>query len=173
MLVKKDRVKIQLSGVFDIEWFDAAGNVTSRERIHNAATLAGLTHLLSTEYAAGTPITQWFLGLISNTSFTEVSQDDTMSSHAGWTEATAYQDATRPQWTPLACAAGIITNSSQVVFVASSAMVLRGIFLTSSSTKGGTTGTLATTGLFGSTRTLAAGNGFRLTYTMVATGGNV
>lgn len=172
MLVKKDRVKVTLSGVWDVEWLDSEGRVTSKERVRNAHTLEGLTHILSTEYGGGTQVPEWFAGLISNTGYTTgVSQDDTMGSHPGWTEATGYS-GDRPSWSPLACAAGIIVNSSNITFVATSAMVLRGLFITSVATKGGTTGVLSTTALFGSTRSLSAGNGFRLTYTIVATGGN-
>lgn len=164
---------VQVSGQFRVECFDlATGRVVWREKFHNAATLGGMTANFQDFFMGGAQKTSWFLGLIDNDGYAGVDEDDTMSSHAGWAEATAYQSATRPQWAPLACAAGIITNSSQVVYTATGAMSLKGFFVASNSTKGGTTGTLWATALFNAVRTLSAQHGLRVTYTAVMTGGN-
>ena len=159
------------AGRMRVECFDpATGAVLWEETIRNMSTLEGMTCLFDVGFDGGTQEPAWHLGLISNSGFVEVAEDDTMASH-GWTEATAYS-GDRPQWTPLAIAAGIATNSSNVVYIFTGAAVLKGIFVVSVATKGGTTGVLWATALFGATRTLAAGNGLRVTYTVTASGGN-
>jgi hypothetical protein len=164
---------IKVTGRFDAEAFDpATGKVLWRERFYNAATLAGMTAMLQDFFNLGTQKPNWYAGLIDNVGFDEVSQDDTSASHPGWAEATGYASATRPAWSPLAIASGIATNSSQVTYTATSAMQLKGCFIASSSTKNSAVDVIWATALFSTVRTLAIGNGFRLTYTVVMTGGN-
>jgi len=68
---------------------------------------------------------------------------DVMNSHATWTELTAYDEATRPAWTPGTVSAGSVSNTaSKARFTASGAMTVLGLFMTSNNTKSGTTGTL-------------------------------
>jgi hypothetical protein len=164
---------VKVRGFWSVEAFDpATDKALWSERLKNAATTEGLTHLLSSTFAAGSQVAAWYMGLISSSGYTGVDDSDTMASHAGWAEATGYSSATRPQWTPLAVAAGIATNSSEVVLTATASLSVRGFFVTSVSTKGGTTGTLWSTALFSTARSLVAGNGLRLRYTVIATGGN-
>lgn len=162
---------IEYRGRLTVEALAADGSVLWREEVDNAATLEGLTDNLSVQFNAGAQKTQWFLGLISDSGYTGVSTADTMSSHAGWTEFTGYSAGARPQWSPLAAAAAIIANTAEVTYTLSAAGTLRGFFVSSNSTKGGATGTLWATALFATARTLAAGNGLRVTYTVKAVGG--
>ena len=82
----------------------------------------------------------WYVGLTSGTP--TLAAGDTMASHAGWTEVTAYSNGTRPAWTPGTISSGSVNNSgSLATFNMNSAYTTGGFFLTTNSTKGGTTGT--------------------------------
>ena len=89
-----------------------------------------------------------------------------MASHGGWTENQTYSQGTRPAWSGVAGAAGAATNSaSPSVFSANGGSTAGGVFLTSNSTKGGTTGTLYSAVVFtGGDRTLLSGDTLNVTY---------
>lgn len=145
--------------------------ILSVDRFHNGTTTAGRSHVLETEFNGGTPVTTWYTGLIDNAGFSALSAADTMSSHGGWTELEDYDEATRPEWTAGSAASGVITNASEVVFTASGSIAINGIFITSVNTKGGTTGTLFTTGSFASVRNLTVGQTVGVTYTLTLADG--
>lgn len=153
-------------GFFDVECYNPDGSLAWTERVENGATTVGLNHILATEFAGGTQATTWYLGLISHTGFSAVAAADTMASHGGWTEHQDYNEATRPAWTPGSVSGGSITSSSTTNFTNTTANnQVDGVFLVSESTKGGSSGTLWATGLFASTRTLAAGQVLKINYT--------
>jgi len=93
---------------------------------------------------------------------------DTISSHAGWTESTAYSNATRPQavfGTPTATSS---ISSSQATFNINATATIAGAFLVNNSTKGGTTGTLYSAGSFATSRSVISGDSLLVTYTASA-----
>ena len=152
-------------------WSEDHARMLWSERVNNDITMEVLTEILRDFFAGGTQKTQWYMGLIANSGFDGVDISDTMSSHAGWTEATDYAGTPRPPWTPLDVTSGIILNTSPIVFVATGTLAVRGLFLCSDSTKGGTAGKLWNRGLFSSVRTIAAGQSLTVTYTVRAAGG--
>jgi hypothetical protein len=93
-----------------------------------------------------------------------------MASHAGWTEVTAYSEATRPAatfGTSTTADPSVISNTASVaVFNITSTTVVGGAFLTSNNTKGGTTGTLFSASDFQSPgdRSVASGDVLNVTY---------
>lgn len=129
-----------------------------------AATI-GINEFLDSTLHGSSQNATWYVGLISNSGFTGLAAADTMSSHAGWTEATGYSESTRPEWTEGAAANGAITATAPAVFSFTSTQVIIGAFLVSNSTKGGTTGNLKTSTrwLFSSARTLNSGQKLALT----------
>ncbi len=62
-------------------------------------------------------------------------------------------------------------TGSVAVFTIDATCTIRGAFLTSDDTKGGTTGTMWATAAFASTQALVAGQTLTVTYTCTATGG--
>jgi len=91
----------------------------------------------------------WYVGLIDLASYTTgIAAGDTMASHAGWIECTAYDEETRPEWTEGAASNGVTTNGSVVTFTISATKTVKGFFLASSSTKGEAASTLLGTALF-------------------------
>ncbi len=134
-----------------------AGKVIWRGGYYNLVPTAGLNKLLDAAFVTGLATPTWYVGLVATGP--TYAAADTMSSHAGWTEDTNYSATTRQAYTPAAPAAGAITNTaSKASLTMSAGTTIAGGFLTDSSTKGGTTGTLFGEGSFtaGSQALLAA-----------------
>lgn len=108
----------------------------------NGIILASIDDLFDTYFSNGTPASAWYLGLIAASTFSALSASDTIASHSGWTELTDYDESTRPAWGPASSSNQIKANSSAVVFTAASDMSVKGFFVVSENTKGGSTGTL-------------------------------
>ena len=152
-------------GLWKAECRDKNGNLKWVEMWENLIVNEGLNYLLDAGLSGGTQITSWFLGLI-NASPT-IAAGDTMSSHSGWTENTAYDEATREAWTDGGVSGQSVSNSgSPAVFTGSTdGQTLGGAFLTSNSTKGGTSGTLYAVGEFSTTKNLDDGDTLTVTAT--------
>ena len=134
----------------------------------NGVTNEGLNSILDTMFHGAGQISDWFIGLIDNTNFTAVDPSDTMSSHAGWQELDNYSDATRIGWNEDAASGGTITNSVAVTFTISADGTIKGLFLSSDSTKSGTVGQLWATAVFPSAVQVLNGDALKVTYTVTA-----
>lgn len=161
---------VQLSGMFTARCFNPDGSLAWEQRFKNGATLEGLTHILATQFHGGAQITTWRLAPINNAGFVGLDRSDTMAAHAGWTEWTSYDEAARQDWVEGDPAGGIIATQTVATFTISAAGTLRGAFLTSSSTKGGTSGVLWATGEFDETMAVVVGQSVQFGYTCVAAG---
>jgi len=75
---------------------------------HNLCTLEGRNHILDAVFAAGTQITAWYVAPFED-DHTPASGDT--YAVPGFTECTAYDEATRVQWQQGVAAAGVITNT--------------------------------------------------------------
>lgn len=142
------------------------GQVIGQYTARNAITDVGMNSLLGIMFHADTQITTWYIALVDNSGFSAFANADTMASHAGWTESTAYSDSTRISWGPGASSSRSITNSTPATFNINGTATIHGIFVTSNSTKGGTTGTLWSTAAFGSNVTVNNGDQLKVTYTV-------
>lgn len=142
------------------------GRVVGEYALPNGIVDVGLNHILETQFNGGTQVTVWYIGLIDNAGFTALANADTMASHAGWAESSAYDEATRPEWTAGAASGRAITNSTTVDFTVNATATIKGLFITSNNTKGGTTGTLWSTAAFGTTVAVNDGDTLKVTYTV-------
>ena len=158
--------KIGLKGRFHIQHFDSEGRLKGVYRVPNGIVDEGLNHILETQFNGGTPVTSWYIGLVNNAGFSAFANADVMNSHAGWVEATVYDEATRPEWTAGTAASRSITNASTVDFSINATVTLHGIFITSNSTKSGTTGVLWSTAAFASNVSANNGDTLKVTYTV-------
>lgn len=122
--------------------------IIGTDQIENIVVNVGLDHALDVTLSAATQITSWLLGLTDGTP--TVAAGDTMASHAGWVEVTAYDEGTRPAWTDGGVSGQSVSNSaSQARFtISTNGTTVGGAFLTSNNVKGGTTGTLYAAGAF-------------------------
>lgn len=136
----------------------------------NGIVNGALNDIESVYLGAGTQKTTWYLGLVDNAAFSAFAAADTIASHSGWAESSAYSESVRQTWTPGAAASGIITNPTAANFTANATVTIKGGFLVSNSTKGGTTGQLWATGAFASNQALVNAQVLSVKYTLTATG---
>jgi hypothetical protein len=156
-------------GQYTIECYDSEGNLKWREVSKNAVVNGALNSILDVYLRNQTQIASWYLGLIDNASYSALAAGDTMSSHSGWIESSAYSQSTRPQWSPGAASGQSISNGTSVDFSVNATATIKGVFLASDNTKGGTTGTLFSTALFsGGNQAVANGDTLKVTYSVTA-----
>ena len=163
--------KVKAGGVFTIQCHDKDGNLKWEDSSHNLVVNVGLQDM-NTKYFTGSSYTAaWYLGLYGAGASNTPAAADTMSSHAGWTEVTDYSQSTRPACsfgTPTAADPSVGTNSlSPATFSINATTTVGGAFLTSNSTKGGTTGILFSAADFSSPgdRAVVSGDTLSVTYT--------
>lgn len=167
---KRSGLLIAVKGLFHAQIYDVPRKSGTRrliweDRFPNGVTNGGLNDILGVQFNTVTQKTAWYFGLLDDNP--TLSAGDTMSSHAGWTEATEYDEATRQQWTPLSVASQTISNTdpATVTIDSGGGLTVAGAFLTSNSTKGGTTGILWATGLFtAGDQVLADNQVFKINY---------
>lgn len=155
--------------LYEVECLAPDGSVRWRETFRNLVTTAGKNDLL-TQYFKGSAYTAaWFVGLVDNAGFTAIAAADTAASHAGWTESTAYSNATRPALTLGTAASASIDNSaSKASYTINATATINGAFTITVSTKGGTTGTLYSAGSFGAPRSVISGDTLNVQVTLTA-----
>lgn len=154
------------SGKYFVECRDKDGNLKWRDEIQNLVTTAGKNFALDTVMAGSAYTAAWYVGLISSASYSAVAAGDTAASHAGWTESQAYSQAARATAAWSAASGGSKALSSSVTFSINAGDTIKGCFLISNSTKGGTTGTLYSAGLFtGGDKVVASGDTLNVSYT--------
>lgn len=153
-------------GRYALELRGPDGRLKWRELIDNLVTTAGKNDALD-KYLKGSAYTAaWYLGLIDASGYSAVNAADTASSHGGWTESQAYSQGARPAATFGTPAAGSVNNSGSVaVYSINGTVTIKGVFLISNSTKGGTTGILYSAGTFAADRAAASGDTLNVTYT--------
>lgn len=112
------------------------------DEVKNAVVTAGLNDNIDKYFNGSTYTAAWYVGLTDGTP--SFAAGDTMSSHAGWTEVTAYDESVRETLTLGAAAAGSANNTgNEAVFtISANGTTIGGAFLVTNSTKGGSTGTL-------------------------------
>jgi hypothetical protein len=163
---------IGAGGVYTLQCFDKDGLLKWEASTHNLVVNVGLQDM-NTQYFKGSTYTAaWYIGLVTGPgSGTTFAAGDTMSSHAGWTENTGYSNATRPAatfGTATTADPSVIDNSASAAsFSINATSTIAGAFLTTSSTKGGTTGTLFSASDFTSPgdRSMVSGDTLNVTYT--------
>jgi hypothetical protein len=162
----KAGVGVKIRNFYKFECFDAEGNLKWVEECENLLTTAGATDLLA-KYLKGSAYTAAFFVGLKGTG--TISAGDTMASHAGWTEVTAYSAGTRPALTLGTPASGSVDNSaSPASFTANASATVAGAFVVTDSTKGGTAGTLYGAADFASARSLLSADVLNTTITLTA-----
>ncbi len=159
--------ELALKGEYFFEqWRD--GKLIGLHPIRNLVTTVGRNYMLDAAFNAASQLSSWYLGLIDATSGTPVpALSDTSASHSGWTEFTTYSEGARQAWTKNAASGSAIANATPGTFTigtVASGTLLGGGFVISNSTKGGTTGTLWSAGVFPAPVPIATGDIFKLNY---------
>lgn len=159
----------QATGKYYVECHDKDGNLKWTAESKNLVVNGGLQYMAGTALTSVAQVTTWYLGLYGAGASNTPAASDTMSSHSGWTENTTYSNATRVAAvfaTATTANPSIVTNAaSPAAFNINGTTTIGGAFLTSSSTKGGTTGTLFSAADFGSPGDRSVVNGDTLSVT--------
>lgn len=153
---------------YDVECYDRHGRLKWRDYFENLTTNVGLDDILDKYWKGSAYTASHFVGLASGTP--TFAAADTMASHAGWTEPTGYDEATRPALTLGTVASQSVDNSaSKASFTINSSFTTGGAFATTNNTKGGTTGTLVGGGAFSQgDKAVDSGDTVNVTVTLTA-----
>lgn len=163
--------QVKAGGKFAIQCFDADGKLKWEAESKNLVVNVGLKDMNEKYFTGSTYTATWFIGLYGAASSNNPAAGDTAASHAGWTEVTAYSNATRPTatfGTSTTADPSVISNSaSPASFNINGTATVGGAFLISNSTKGGTTGILFSAADFQAPgdRNVVNGDTLNVTYT--------
>lgn len=163
------REKLRLGGRFKVQHFNKDGVLLNEFFADNGITNVGLNKILDDMFDGGgaaAPSATWYIGLIDNAGFSALANADTMASHSGWSESTAYTEANRVTWGVGAASSRSVTNATTVDFSINATVTINGIFVVDQNTKGGTTGTLWATASFSSAVSASNGDTLKITYTV-------
>lgn len=126
----------------DTVFLDLEQPIWRIEMLPNLVVTAGLNDSLTQHLKGSSYTAAWYCGLTA--SAPTFAAGDTMSSHAGWTEFAAYDEANRQTITFGTVSGGSVDNSaSKAAFtISTNGSTIGGGFMTTNNTKSGTTGTL-------------------------------
>lgn len=173
---------LQFKGIYTAECYNADGKLKWADTVYNTVVNQGLNYALDVVLPGGQSpipyIETWYIGLINGGTSPEpaVAAGDTMSSHAGWTENVNFTTSPNVRQTLVMAAASSQskTNSASpasfpIATVSPDLQTLWGVFLSSDSAKGGTSGTLFSAGPFtGGNKQANGGDSISVTYTLSA-----
>jgi hypothetical protein len=163
-------------GVYTVQCIGADGQVKWETEAPNLVVNGGLQDMNAKYFTGSVYTATWYLGLYGAGASNTPAATDTMASHIGWTEIVPYSQATRPACTfgtPTTANPSVATNSASVaVFSINATATVGGAFLTSNSTKSGSTGTLYSAADFSSPgdRAVVSGDTLNVTYTLSLAG---
>lgn len=160
---------VRMNSTYLFEAFDPEGNLKWQVEIPNIVVDVGLDDLLD-KYFKGSAYTAAHYVLLTDGTPT-VAAGDTMASHVGWVEVTAYSEGVRQTLTPGAVSGQSVDNSaSKAVFsINANGTVIGGGGLTTDNTKGGAAGTLYGAAAFSAgDKTLDSGDTLNVTVTLTA-----
>ena len=133
---------VTFSNIWRFEARDPQGNLKWIEEVHNIIVNVGLDDILDKYYKGSAYTAALYVGLTDGTP--TVAAGDTMASHVGWTEVTAYDEAVRQDLTLGSVSSQSVDNTaSKAVFtISADSTTVGGGFITTVDTKGGSTGIL-------------------------------
>lgn len=159
--------KGKVKGHYNVRCVAPDGMVKWEEDFDNLITNAGINDVLNAYLRATTQTPAWYMGLIDNSGYSAMAAADTASSHSGWTENQAYAASTRPAWSAAAASNQSVSNTSSVNFSMNAPATIKGTFIISDSTKGGTSGTLFSEASFSSgNQSVNSGDTLQCTFTV-------
>lgn len=155
---------VGLTTRYEVECRGPDGRLKWIERFANLVVDEGLNDLLAVYAKATAYSAALYVGLKGTG--TPVA-GDTMASHAGWAEVTAYAEAARPTYNPGTVANKAVDNAaSKAAFSINGPVTIAGAFIATDATKGGTVGKLYGAGNFTNPRTMDAGDTLNVTATL-------
>lgn len=164
----KEEYSISFKNTYLFECYDSSGNLKWTEEVKNLVVNVGLDDILDKYYKGSTYTAAHYVGLLSGTP--TIAAADTMASHAGWTEIVDYSESVRQTLTLGTVSSQSVDNSaSKAAYSINGTATIGGAFVTTDSTKSGTTGTLVGAATFtAGNRSVLSGDTLNVTVTLTA-----
>lgn len=163
----KNEHTVGLKHIYRLECFDKDGNLKWAEENPNLITNVGLDEILDKFYKGSGYTASLHVGLTDASP--TIAAGDTMASHAGWAEVTAYSEATREALLLGSVASQSVDNSgNKASFAINGTVTIGGAFITTNNTKGGTTGILIGAAALSQNRAMSNGDTLNVTVTATA-----
>ncbi len=160
---------VKLENHYLVECYAPDGSLKWAEEFSNTVVNEGLDDVLD-KYLKGSSYTAaFYVGLTDGTP--TVAAGDTMASHGGWTEVTAYSEGVRQTLTLGTVSSQSVSNTaSKATFsINANGTTIGGAFVTTNNTKGGSTGTLYGGDAFtGGDKSADSGDTLNVTVTLTA-----
>jgi len=154
---------IAFHNTYRVECFDAQGNLKWVEETHNLVVNAGLNDVLDKYFKGSTYTAAWYVGLKGTGT---IAAGDTLASHAGWTEITAYTGDRKALTLGSVSGQSVDNSASKAVFAINGSATVYGAFLATVAT--GTSGTLYGAADFSGSRAVENGDTLNVTVTLTA-----
>jgi hypothetical protein len=156
---------IGVTGRYEVECVGPDGQIKWADTIENLVMTVGKNDLLDKYFAGSAYSASWFMGLVDGASTPTYAAGDTLASHAGWTESTAYSGSNRATVAWNAAASGS-KASTATSFSINTTATIAGALLTVTQVRATTTGVLYSAGSFtGGNRSVTNGDTLNVTYT--------
>ena len=156
---------IGVTGHYDVQCVGPDGQVKWIDSIENLVVTVGKNDLLDKYFAGSAYTAAWYMGLVDGASSPTYAAGDTLASHAGWTESTAYSGTNRATVAWNSASAGS-KASTATAFSINATATIAGALLTVTQVRATTTGVLYSAGSFtGGNRSVANGDTLNVTYT--------
>ena len=156
---------IGVTGYYNVQCIGQDGQVKWTDSIENLVVTVGKNDLLDKYFAGSAYTAAWYMGLVDGASSPTYAAGDTLASHAGWTESTAYSGTNRATvaWNSASAGSKASTATS---FSINATATIAGALLTVTQARATTTGVLYSAGSFtGGNRAVANGDTLNVTYT--------
>jgi hypothetical protein len=156
---------IGVTGRYEVECIGPDGQIKWADTIENLVVTVGKNDLLDKYFAGSSYTAAWYLGLVDGATTPTYAAGDTLASHAGWTESTAYSGSNRATvaWNAAASGSKASTSTS---FSINGTATIAGALLTVTQARATTTGVLYSAGSFtGGNRSVTNGDTLNVTYT--------
>lgn len=156
---------IKISGSYVVQCLGADGKLKWEDTIKNLVVTVGKNDLLDKYFAGSAYTAAWYMGLVDGATTPTYAAADTLASHAGWTESTAYSGTNRITVAWNAASAGSKASTS-TSFSINATATIAGALLTVTQARATTTGVLYSAGNFtGGSRAVISGDTLLVTYT--------
>ena len=169
-VAEKTLPRFLVSSLVKWECFDPHGNLVWEDENHNVCTIQGLNHLLNVAFHGTTQISPWYIAVFEN-NYTPLEADTYAA--PGYTESTAYDEATRPEFVEAVASGKSMTNSAnKASFTFNAAKTIYGSALvgggSAASTKADTAGggSLYAASKFTSSKAVDVGYVLKVTWTL-------
>ena len=133
---------------YEVEQISPSGIVVARERVENIMPNEGITHILNVIFLTGSKASGWYIAPYTN-SYTPVSTDTAASFVSSSNESSDYAETTRPAFNCVLSSdnLSVINTGNEAEFTFTAATRVTGLFISSNSTKQGTSGILLSAAL--------------------------